>query len=173
MLYVKTLHIIFVVTWFAALFYLPRLLVYAREAQDDVEEERETKTSLLLLMQKRLLRAIMWPSAILTGIFGIWLWTYYPVTPNWLWLKLLFVICLYGYHWALHRLCQAQQNGNFRWSSDQLRLFNELPTVLLFAIVGLVTTKSMQGLAFALMVLVVMIVAGFMVYRVVRRKQVN
>lgn len=171
MLYIKTLHIIFVVTWFAGLFYLPRLMVYTREAQDKPDAERNTTTALLLTMQGRLLRAIMWPSAILTLIMGIWLWTYYPVTPTWLWLKLAFVVLLFGYHISLHRLFYAQQRGDYSWSSNRLRLYNELPTVLLFGIVGLATTKALKGLAFSLAVLIFLIIVGFLVYRTVRARR--
>lgn len=143
--YILALHIIFIITWFAGLFYIVRLFIYNREAQDRPEPEREILHTQYNLMIRRLWLIITWPSALLTLVFGPWMLILYtnggPI-PGWLWLKLGFVAGLYFYHFSLHRIYKQQQKGVFRHSSFQLRLWNEVATLFLFAIVFLAVLKS-------------------------------
>jgi putative membrane protein len=172
-LYFKALHIIFVVTWFAGLFYLPRIMVYAAEAS---RMENELARSILLnqykLMSRRLLYGITWPSAIITLFLGIRLVWNYPM-DNWLWVKLAFVALLYAYMFSLQKIYAQQSRGLFRYSGQQLRAWNEVPTILLFAIVFLVVLKSTLNFwwgMLTLLCLVVLIMAGIRIYKAVRNK---
>ncbi|NDP49025.1 MAG: CopD family protein [Sulfuriferula multivorans] len=135
MLWLKSFHIVMVVSWFAGLFYLPRLFVNLAMEENDAAYNR------LLLMANKLHRfvsPIMW----LTLITGIWLWlAYFPISMNWMWLKLILVIGLVGYHHVCKRLLRgfaARQNTKshvwFRW-------FNEIPVVVLLIVVLLVVLK--------------------------------
>jgi len=140
--YIKAIHIIFVITWFAGLFYVPRLMVYAAEA--NILEDQNAKNILLQqyqIMKKRLLFAITWPSSIITFLLGARLLMLYPMT-DWLWIKLIFVFLLYLYQFSLQYIFKQQEAGVFRYSGQQLRLWNEVPTVILFAVVFLVVLKN-------------------------------
>jgi protoporphyrinogen IX oxidase len=149
MLYVKALHIIFVVCWFAALFYVVRLFIYTKEAQNKDDVARPILTGQLTLMQKKLWYIIGWPSLVGTYVFGIWLlsfnWDYYLSQP-WMWLKLILVGLLTVYHLGCQRILSRQKQGIFTLSSIKLRLFNELATLFLVAIVFLVVVKSSSSL---------------------------
>lgn len=134
MLWIKALHIILVTSWFAGLFYLPRIYVNLAMEQDPQAQAR------LILMANKLYR-FMQPLMILALGFGLWLWLGYGFTGGWLHAKLTLVIILIGYHHYCGRLLKqfkAQQNQRshvwFRW-------FNEIPVLILFAIVILVVTK--------------------------------
>lgn len=148
-LYIKALHIVMVVSWFAALFYMVRLFIYTQEAQTKEESVKPILTRQLLIMQRKLWYIIGWPAAIGTHIFGWWMifqnMGYYFSQP-WLWLKLICIVVLSVYHIECERLHRQQKQGLFRWSSFKLRLFNEAATVLLVAIVFLVVVKSTAGL---------------------------
>src|SRR5580704_13423276 len=100
--YVKALHIIFIVTWFSGLFYMVRLFIYNAEAELKPEPEKSILHSQFNLMLRRLWFGITWPSAVLTLIFGSWMWWLYHSLPGWLALKLCFVLGLYIYHFSLH-----------------------------------------------------------------------
>jgi len=136
MLWVKSFHLIFMVTWFAGLFYLPRLFVYHAAAQDRISLER------FKLMERRLFWGIMTPGAALTILFGVWLWLgWFRGAASWFHAKVALVALLVGYHlwcWRLMRDFAAEGNRkNERW----LRWFNEIPTVILIATVFLVVFK--------------------------------
>ncbi len=152
-LYLKAIHIIFVVSWFAALFYIVRLFIYTTEAQQKPALEREILTPQLLLMQKKLWNIIGWPAMIGTTIFGLWMLFQNPayLFLPWMWLKLIAVVVLITYHLYCQRILKSQQKGIFKQTSFQLRLFNELATVLLVAIVFLVVIKSTSGLLWGLL----------------------
>ena len=173
-LYVKALHIIFIVTWFAGLFYMPRLLIYFVEAGDRPEPGREVLREQLALMQRRLWYGITWPSAILTLIFGGAMAYLYGSIPGWLWLKLGFVGLLYGYHFWCHFIFRQQQRGEIRYSSTQLRIINEAATVFLFAIVFLVVLKNALSMIWGLIglfVFIVVLLAAIRIYKRIREKK--
>ena len=143
-LYLKALHIIFVTTWFAALFYIVRLFIYHTEALEKEEPEKSILSAQLGQMTKRLWFIIGWPSAILTLIFGTLL---IVNQPSWLkmpfmHIKLGFVFTLYIYHLACHKLFKELQAGIAKYTSLQLRIFNELATLILFAVVFLIVLKN-------------------------------
>ena len=160
--YLKALHIIFIVTWFAGLFYTPRLFIYTMEVH---EKEQEPARSILLEKLKHwtalLWWAITWPSAIITlglGLSLILTASYYQNMPDWLWIKLGFVLCLYGYQFACHAMFKKLQRGETVWTSQKLRFWNEIPTILLFAIVFLVILKNMVSVLWGLLGLLVFVV---------------
>jgi len=134
MLYIKAFHIVFVTSWFAGLFYLPRLFVNHAMTKNDAVAEQ------LKLMELKLYR-FMLPLAVLAIVFGLWLWLGYGITGGWLHAKLLLVLVLVAYHWYCGKLMNDfKLNQNHR-SHVWYRWFNELPVVLLFIIVILVEVK--------------------------------
>jgi protoporphyrinogen IX oxidase len=138
MLLIKACHIIAVIAWFAGLFYLPRLFVYHADACDAISLER------FKVMERRLYYAIMWPSAILTTVFGVWLMTFIPsyyLTATWMHGKLLLVGVLWGYHLLCGRFVKQFARDNNTRSARLYRFFNEVPTLLLVGIVMLVVMK--------------------------------
>ena len=136
MLWVKSLHLIFMVTWFAGLFYLPRLFVYHAMAEDEPSLKR------FIVMERKLLWGIMTPGAVLTIVFGAWLWLgWFRGASSWLHAKIALVALLAGYHlwcWRLLRDFAAERN---RRTHVWYRWFNEAPTLVLFATVILVVVK--------------------------------
>ena len=137
-LWIKALHVIGMVCWFAGLFYLPRLLVYHASATDAVSRER------FQVMESKLYRIIMNPAMIVTLLFGIWAfaetWTVYSGTA-WIWVKIAGVVALLGYHHYCGRLIRLLQTGANPHSEKFLRIFNEIPALLLILIVILVVVK--------------------------------
>ncbi|MGB0892074.1 MAG: CopD family protein [Flavobacteriaceae bacterium] len=142
--YVKALHIIFVVTWFAGLFYMVRLFIYHVEAEKKEQPAKEILQTQYKLMEKRLWFIITWPSAIITSIFAFWLLYKNPsyLQEPWMHVKLSFVLALYAYHIACHKIYNQLQNNILKYSSFKLRIWNEVATILLFAIVFLVVLKN-------------------------------
>ena len=136
MLWVKSLHIIFMVTWFAGLFYLPRLFVYHAMAEDFASRER------FKVMERRLYRGIMTPGGVLTIVFGLWLWLgWFRGAGGWLYAKLALTGLLVIYHvWCAVLLRDFAADRNKR-SHIWYRVFNEFPTLVLFAVVLLVVLK--------------------------------
>ena len=155
--YIKALHIIFVVTWFAGLFYIVRLFIYNREAQDKPESERAVLQQQFAIMIKRLWFGITWPSCVLTVLFGAWLIVYNFPIPGWLWIKLGFVVGLLLYHLSLHVIYRQQKLGIFKYTSLQLRVWNEIATIFLVAIVMLVVVQSSLGLLWGMTGLIVFV----------------
>lgn len=137
-LWIKALHVIGMVCWFAGLFYLPRLFVYHASATDTVSRER------FQLMESKLYRAIMNPSMIVTLLFGIWAfaetWATYSGAA-WIWVKIAGVVALLGYHHYCGRLIRLFETGANPHSEKFLRIFNEIPALLLLLIVILVVVK--------------------------------
>lgn len=172
-LYVKALHILFVVTWFAGLFYFVRLLIYNVEAG-----ARETLARDILREQyrgqlMRLWRGITVPSAVMTAIFGLWMWHLYGSLPGWLGVKLAFVGGLYLYHGSCWYLYRQQLQGKFKYSGQQLRVWNEVATVFLVAIVFLVVLKSTLSMAWGLLGLfgfIGLLMGGIVWYKKARAK---
>jgi putative membrane protein len=174
--YVKALHIIFIVTWFAGLFYIVRLFIYNTEADEKGEPEKSILQKQFTVMIKRLWLGITWPSAVLTAIFGPWMWSMLGGTPDWLWIKLAFVVGLYIYHFTLHAIYKQQLQGSFRYSSQQLRVWNEVATIFLVAIVMLVTVKQSLSFVWGLIGLigfVVVLMSAIKIYKSVRSKDAS
>jgi len=172
-LYVKAAHIIFVVTWFAGLFYAARLMIYQREAADKPEPERTILLDQFDIMLGRLMYIITWPSAILTLFLGSWLLTYYSKLPDWLLLKLSLVLCLYLYMLHLEKTYRRHRRREFYMTSTQLRLYNEIPTIFLVGVVFLVVCKSSLSLLYGLIgliVLVIILMGGVKTYKKIREK---
>jgi len=136
MLWVKSLHIIFMVTWFAGLFYLPRLFVYHAQADDRISLER------FKVMERKLFWGIMTPGGVLTILFGVWLWLgWFTPATGWLHAKIALVALLAGYHLWCWRLMRDFAAGRNRRGHVWFRWFNEFPTLVLFATVFLVVFK--------------------------------
>ena len=137
-LWLKALHIIFVVTWFAGLFYMPRLFVYHTTTNDTAGKER------FKIMERKLYRVIMNPSMIATVVFGVWLliesWQAYS-SQAWIWIKITLVVVLIGYHHYCLRIMKAFAEDRQLHSEKFLRIFNELPALVLIAAVILVVVK--------------------------------
>lgn len=173
-LYLKALHIIFVVTWFAGLFYIVRLFVYNAEAEGKGEPERSILQAQFRIMIRRLWLGITWPSAVLTLLFGLSLWYSLGTLPLWLAVKLGFVAGLFLYHLTLHAIYRQQAAGMFRWTGGQLRIWNEVATVFLVAIALLATVKTalswVWGLV-GLIVLIVVLMAAIRIYKRVRNRE--
>jgi putative membrane protein len=125
-------------------------------------------------MTKRLWLGITWPSALLTLLFGPWIWIMLGGTPDWLIVKLIFVVILYLYHFSLHALYREQQKGIFRFTSQKLRVWNEVATLLLFAIIFLATVKQAMSWIFGLIglaSLTIVLILGIRIYKKMRTKQ--
>ena len=167
--YIKALHIIFVVTWFAGLFYIVRLFVYKAEANEKTEPERSILLKQFAIMQKRLWYGITWPSAILTLIFGTWMGFLYGSLPAWLLAKLIFVLGLFIYHIFLHAIFRQQQKEDFRWNSQQLRMWNEVATLFLVAIVMLAVVKQLISFVWGLGVLIGLGILLFVAIKIYKR----
>lgn len=135
MLWFKALHIVFVVSWFAGLFYLPRLFVYHAAAADAPSNER------FKVMERKLYRGIMMPAMLLTLASGLWLWLGYGFTGGWLHVKIALVALLVAYHFWMRKLLGDFARDANRRSHVFYRWVNEMPTVLLVAIVILVVVK--------------------------------
>jgi putative membrane protein len=163
-LYLKALHIIFVVTWFAGLFYIPRLFIYNTEVNEKQDDEKKILHQQFTIMMKRLWFGITWPSAILTLCFGVgvlwnlgWYTEIFTPEYRWLLIKLLFVLFLYAYHFSLHIILKQQVKGIFKYTSQQLRVWNEVATVILIAVTMLVTVKQSISLVWGLVGLIAVI----------------
>jgi putative membrane protein len=177
MLYLKALHIIFVVTWFAGLFYMPRLFIYNTEANDRPEVEKQVLQKQFAIMMKRLWFGITWPSAILTLIFGpavMYTFGYFNNVPEWLWIKIAFVILLYVYHYSLHLILKQQLKGIFIHTSQKLRIWNEVATIFLLAIVMLVVVKQSISLIWGLtglILFIMLLMSAIKIYKNLREKK--
>lgn len=173
-LYTKALHIIFIVTWFSGLFYIVRLFIYNTEAAEKEEPEKSILQKQFSIMIKRLWLGITWPSAVLTLVFGPLMWIQLAYLPQWLLVKLFFVVGLYIYHFSLHRLYKQQAKGIFKYSSLQLRIWNEVATIFLIAIVMLATVKQSVSFVWGLIGLVgfaVILMSVIKIYKNLRAKR--
>lgn len=138
MLMLKAFHIIAMVAWFAGLFYLPRLFVYHAETSDALSVQR------FKIMERRLYYGIMWPAAVLTTLFGVWLlhinFDYYA-HAHWMQAKLFLVLCLWGYHLTCGFFLKQFARDQAPHGALFYRIWNEVPTLLLIGIVVLVVVK--------------------------------
>jgi putative membrane protein len=179
--YLKALHIIFVVTWFAGMFYMPRLFIYNTEANEKEEAVKKVLHQQFNVMMKRLWFGITWPSAILTLILGMsvmldggWNTILFTEQARWLLVKLGFVLLLYMYHFSLHRVYKQQVQGVFKYSSQQLRIWNEVATIFLVAIVMLATVKQSMSFVWGIVGLicfVVLLMSAIKIYKAIRNKK--
>lgn len=156
-LYIKALHIIFVVTWFAGLFYIVRLFIYHAEADKKPEPERSILTNQFKIMEKRLWYIITVPSMYLTIIFGLWLvYEFNYWTKPFMMIKFSLVLLLLLYHLRCGRILRQLQNDEVKLTSFKLRLWNEVATILLVAIIFVIVLKNSFSWIWGL--------AGFLVF---------
>ena len=173
--YIKSLHLIFIITWFAGLFYQPRLFIYHIEASKKESPEKEILEKQLKLMARRLWYIITWPSAILATTFAVWLLILMPswLSQSWMLIKLGFVLLLILYHFKTHQMFLQLQKDVINYSSVFMRLWNEGATLFLFAIVFLAILKSSIHWVFAfggIIGLIVFLVVGIKLYKKYRSK---
>ena len=138
MLWIKSLHIIAVITWMAGIFYLPRLFVYHVQANAEVDTRGDVRFK---IMERKLFWGIMTPSAVLTIVFGAWLWLGYGITGKWMMWKLLIVLAIIVFHALCWRHMMAFRKGGNTHTERYFRVMNELPVFALFGIVFLVVLK--------------------------------
>jgi protoporphyrinogen IX oxidase len=179
-LYLKAVHIIFVVTWFAGLFYMPRFFIYNTEASEKDPAVQKILRSQFETMMKRLWYGITWPSAILTLIFGLielfnggWYRILFEEGGKWMLIKLIFVVLLYIYHFSLQSVLNQELKGKFKYSSQQLRMYNEVATVLLVAIVILATVKQTMSFVWGIggiIIFIILLMAAINIYKMIREK---
>ena len=169
-LYLKAVHIIFVVTWFAGLFYMPRLLVHMIEANEKSEPDRSILLAQLTKMASGLWYGITWPSAIITLVMGA---SMLINQPEWLQygfmhIKLTLVLFLYLFHLSLQYLFGKQRRGVLKFSSMQMRLWNEVATLFLISIVFLIVLKNALSIVWGiagLLVVTLFIMMGVRIYK--------
>ena len=176
--YIKALHLIFVITWFAGLFYIVRLFVYHAEAKQKPQPEQDILIKQYQLMQYRLWYIITWPSAILASIFAYWMLFFtesgkFWLTQPWMHVKLAFVLLLYIYHLKCHFIYKDLQKNNVKHTSNFFRLWNEGATIILFAIVFLVILKNAINWIYGVLgifIFSILIMLGFKLYKRIREK---
>lgn len=171
--HIKAIHIIFVTSWFAGLFYLPRLFVYHTEANDKPDLERSIIQEQFKKMEKILFNAIMVPAMWLTIISGAtmvyWTWWDSFSAYGWLHIKLSFVVGLIIYHFYCRKLILELRQDKFRFTGFQLRLFNEIATIFLFAIVFLVVLKNSVDWIWGILGLILFAVIIMSAVRIVKK----
>ncbi|MBE7641431.1 CopD family protein [Salegentibacter sp. BLCTC] len=173
--YIKALHLIFVITWFAGLFYIPRLFIYHIEATQKPEPEKSILAAQLKLMTKRLWFIITWPSAILASLFAFLLLHLSPgwLSQDWMLVKLGFVVLLYAYHFKTHLIFKELQNDVVKWTSNQMRLWNEVSTLILFSVIFLVIVRDALNWIYGVLgifLLAAMLMLGVKIYKRIRAK---
>lgn len=176
--YLKSLHLIFVVTWFAGLFYIVRLFVYQIEAAGKSSPEKEILQNQYKLMSYRLWYIITWPSAILASLFAFWMLFFTDLGNSWLqmrWMhvKLAFVFLLYLYHLKCHQIFKQLQRDEIKHTSNFMRLWNEGATIILFSVVFLVVLKNAVNWIFGvigIIVFSVLIMLGYRFYKRIRER---
>jgi putative membrane protein len=165
-----------VVTWFAGLFYIVRLFIYQAEAEKKEEPAKKILQTQYKLMSKRLWYIITWPSAILASIFAFWMVyqsPYYLQEP-WMLVKLAFVLALYFYHGLCQNIYSNLQKDIIKYSTFKLRILNEIPTIILFAVVFLVTLKSAINWIWGVIGIVlfgILIMMSIKLYKKIREKK--
>jgi putative membrane protein len=172
--YIKALHLIFVITWFAGLFYIVRLFVYQIEASQKPSPEKEIIGDQLKIMANRLWIIITWPSMILATIFAVWLLFLRPfyLSEGWMQVKLGFVLLLIIYHLKCHSIYKQLQAGIIKYSSNFMRLFNEGATIILFSVVFLVILRNAINWIYGVVGIIlfsVIIMLGFKFYKSYRK----
>lgn len=173
LLHVKALHIIFVVSWFAGLFYIVRLFIYHTEALQKGEPERGILHRQFIIMERRLTNIIMTPAMILTIIFGGWMIYLNPVylEMTWMWVKIGLVILLIGYHHFCNKIRKDLKAEKISMSSTKLRFFNEIATLLLIGIVFLAVLKSVENAVGGIAALVLLSVVFMIIIKWYKKKR--
>lgn len=174
--YLKSLHLIFVITWFAGLFYIVRLFVYQIEAFHKPSPDKEILGNQLKIMAKRLWYIITWPSMILATGFAIWLLVLRPFYINdaWMQIKLGFVVLLIAYHIKCHLIYKDLQHDKVTYTSNFMRIFNEGATLILFSVVFLVILKNAFNWIYGTLGIVLfalLLMLGFRLYKRLREKK--
>jgi putative membrane protein len=178
--YLKAIHIVFVVTWFAGLFYMPRLFIYHTEANEKDQQAKETLQAQFNIMMRRLWFGITWPSAVISLAMGLWVlfnggWGAALINgnANWLLIKLILVLLLYLYHFSLHYIYKKLSRMHFPYTSDQLRMWNEVATVFLITIVMLATVKESLSFIWGILgtlALITVLLVAIRVYKKIRKR---
>ncbi|MBT7609554.1 MAG: protoporphyrinogen IX oxidase [Bacteriovoracaceae bacterium] len=173
--YLKALHIIFVVTWFAGLFYIVRLFIYHREALELPEPNKTILTDQYKIMSKRLWYGITWPSCVLALGCGLSLLpNFLPLIGKaWLHAKLFFVFLLFLYHLKCGSIFKQLQSNSSNFTSKGLRIWNEVATVLLVSIVFLVVLKSIIDFSYGLVGLFSLMASLMLAIRMYRNKRLS
>jgi len=174
--YILAIHIIFVVCWMAGLFYIVRLFIYHTEAQDKPEPERKILSDQFEIMERRLWNVITIPSMYIVLAAGIAMLCLAPgwLQQPWLHIKLTFVVLLIIYHFICHNKIKQMRKGVFKWTSTQLRLWNELATLFLFVIVMCAVVKDNINWPYTIIGLIVFVfvmVAAVKIYKYYRLKK--
>jgi putative membrane protein len=174
--YIKAIHIIFVVCWMAGLFYIVRLFIYHTEAQAKPEPDRKILSAQFEVMEKKLWYIIAVPSMFITLAAGIAMLILMPawLHQGWMHIKLAFVLGLVVYHYICQSKMKQMRKGTFKWTSTQLRIWNEVATLFLFAIVFLVVLKSSLNWIFgviAIVVLALILMSAVKIYKYYRLKK--
>lgn len=177
--YLKSLHLIFVITWFAGLFYIVRLFVYQIEASEKTSPEKEILQDQFKIMSYRLWYIITWPSAILASFFAFWMLFFTEMGNAWIqmpWMhvKLGFVFLLYLYHLKCHQIFKQLQNNEVKYTGNSMRIWNEGATIILFAVVFLVILKNAVNWIYGVIGIVlfsVLLMLGFKFYKRIREKK--
>jgi protoporphyrinogen IX oxidase len=173
-LYLKSVHIIFIVTWFAGLFYITRLFIYITEAHSKEEPAKSILITQLKVMASRLWYGITWPSAIVTFMLGIWMLIEQPswLQQGFMHVKLFLVVLLYIYHFSHQYLFNLLRKDIVKYTSHQLRMWNEVATLFLISIVFLIVLKSTLSMAWGVLGLVaftVLLLAAIRIYKQTRK----
>jgi putative membrane protein len=174
--YILAIHIIFVVCWMAGLFYIVRLFIYHTEAQEKPEMERKILSDQFEIMERRLWNVIAIPSMLLTLAAGIAMVCIMPawLQMPWLHIKLCFVVGLIIYHFICQNKMKQMRNGVFKWTSTQLRIWNEVATIFLFAIVFLAVLKDSLSWIYGVVGIIVfslIIMSAVKIYKYYRTKK--
>jgi protoporphyrinogen IX oxidase len=172
-LYLKAIHIIFIVTWFAGLFYMPRLLIYITEAHEKTEPEKSILIKQFKIMASRLWFGITWPSAVVTLILGTSMIINQPewLRSGFMHIKLLLVFFLYLYHFSLQHIFNALKKDVVNYTSQQLRIWNEVATLFLISIVFIIVLKDAFSMLWGvggLLVLIIVLMLGIRIYKKLR-----
>jgi putative membrane protein len=170
------MHLIFVITWFAGLFYIVRLFVYHAEAKQKPQPEQNILIKQYQLMQYRLWYIITWPSAVLASVFAFWMlyYKYGLIYADYFQVKLCFVFLLYLYHAKCHRIFVQLQKNQVNHSSNFFRIWNEGATIILFAVVFLIMVKDAINWIYGVVgifVFSILIMLGYKLYQRIREKQ--
>ncbi len=173
--YIKSLHLIFVITWFAGLFYIVRLFVYQIEAASKPSPEKEILQSQYKIMTYRLWYIITWPSAVLATVFAIALLYIRPVFIElpYMQVKFGFVLLLFLYHAKCHQIYKQLQRDEIKYSSNFMRLWNEGATIILFAVVFLIIVKDAINWIYGvigILLFSILIMLGFRFYKKIRQR---